>query len=45
MDIKGKEEINYLTCESVKRFQINNKRKRVNSATAILALIKGERRE
>jgi hypothetical protein len=35
-----KEEINYLTCESVKRFQINNKRKRVNSTTAILALIK-----
>jgi hypothetical protein len=37
-----KEEINYLTRESVKRFQINNKRKRVNSATAILALKKGK---
>jgi hypothetical protein len=40
-----KEEINYLTCESVNNFQINNKRKRVNNTTAILALIKGERRE
>ena len=40
MVLNCKEEIIYLTCESVKRFQINNKRKRVNSATVILALIK-----
>ena len=40
MVLNCKEEINYLTCESVKRFQINNKRKRVNSTTAILAIIK-----
>jgi hypothetical protein len=36
-----KEEINNLTCESVKRFQFNNKGERVNSAAAILALKKG----
>jgi hypothetical protein len=45
MVLNCKKEINYLTCESVKIFQINNKRKRVISATVILALIKGERRE
>jgi hypothetical protein len=45
MVLNCKEEIIYLTCERVKRFQINNKRERVNRATTFLALIKREIRE